>query len=84
VKGARRAARAVALHGEPNRSGFTSSDIDVLLAAQGLICHEHARTPVPSCDGGLHVTQRQLLGSSAWNTRSPEAGTDGGSANLPT
>jgi hypothetical protein len=84
VKGARRAARAVALRGEPYGSGFTSSDIDVVLAAQGFNCHEHARTPVPSCDGGLHVTQRQLLGSSAWNTRSPESGADGGLANLPT
>jgi hypothetical protein len=41
----RRAARSVALRGEPYRSGFTSTDIDALLAAQGFNCHEHARTP---------------------------------------
>jgi hypothetical protein len=29
----------------PYRSGFTSTDIDALLAAQGFNCHEHARTP---------------------------------------
>jgi hypothetical protein len=33
------------LRGEPCRSGFTSTDIDVLLAAQGFNCHEHQRTP---------------------------------------
>jgi hypothetical protein len=32
------------LRGEPYRSGFTSTDIDVLLAAQGFNCHELART----------------------------------------
>jgi methyltransferase (TIGR00027 family) len=44
-KGARRAARAVALRGEPYRSGFTSTDVGSLLAAHGFECHEHVRTP---------------------------------------
>lgn len=44
-KGARRAARTVARRGEPYRSGFTSTDVDALLAIHGFECHEHARTP---------------------------------------
>lgn len=44
-KGARRAARTVALRGEPYRSGFASTDVDALLAAHGFNCREHARTP---------------------------------------
>ena len=44
-KGARRAARAVALRGEPYRTGFTSTDVDALFAAHGFECREHARTP---------------------------------------
>lgn len=44
-KGARRAARAIALRGEPYRAGFTRTDIDALLAANGFQCLEHLRTP---------------------------------------
>lgn len=44
-KGARRAARAVALRGEPYRTGFTWTDADALLVAHGFECREQARTP---------------------------------------
>jgi methyltransferase (TIGR00027 family) len=44
-KSARRAARGVALRGEPYRTCFTSTDVDALFATYGFRCREHVRTP---------------------------------------
>lgn len=44
-KGARRVARTAALRGEPFRTGFTATDVDVLLAAHGFESREHVRVP---------------------------------------
>lgn len=44
-KSARRAARGVALRGEPYRTGFTPTDVDALFATYGFQCREHVRTP---------------------------------------
>lgn len=43
--GARRVARNVARRGEPYRTGFTQTAVDVLLSEYGFSCMDHARTP---------------------------------------